>query len=71
MARSDHERVVELETRLAFLEQTVDDLSDIITEQQQRMALLEGALKHLNSKIDQAGGGGIKPLEDETPPPHY
>jgi len=71
MAKSDHERVEELETQLAFLEQTVNDLSDIITEQQQRMSLLEGALKHLNTRLDQVGGSGIRSQEDETPPPHY
>lgn len=64
------DRLIELETRQAFLEQTVDDLNEVITEQQQRVALLEGALKHLNTRLEQMGGG-VKPQEDETPPPHY
>ena len=67
---SDQDRLIELETRITFLEQTVDDLNDVVTEQQQRVAMLEGALKHLNTRLEQMGGG-MKPQEDETPPPHY
>ena len=70
MAISDQDRVIELETRITFLEQSVDELNEIVTRQQQQLALMERALKHLNSRIDQAGGN-IKPQDEESPPPHY
>ena len=54
---SDQDRLIELETRITFLEQTVDDLNDVVTEQQQRVAMLEGALKHLNTRLEQMGVG--------------
>lgn len=63
-------RVVELETRLAFQDDTVQALNDVITQQghdiarlQQQMAEL---IKRYEEMVGQYGSEG-----EEAPPPHY
>ncbi len=71
MATSDQEQVIELETRMAFLEQTVDDLNDVVTHQQAQITLMERAMKHMNTQLVQLAGPNIRAADEETPPPHY
>lgn len=71
MANTDQENITELQMRLAFLEQNLDELNDVITSQQAQISLLERAVKHLNSRIEQSSSANVRSAEDETPPPHY
>ncbi|GLO30899.1 MULTISPECIES: SlyX family protein [Pseudomonas] len=63
-------RVVELETRLAFQDDTIQALNDVVVEQgrvierlQLQMAEL---IKRYEEMVGQYGSEG-----DEAPPPHY
>ena len=64
-------RLVELETRLAFQDETLQTLNIELARQQQEIALLTqeiAALKaHLRSLAPDPGGGPAQ----EPPPPHY
>lgn len=65
-------RVVELETRLAFQDDTLQALNDVVAAQQRQIDLLEMKLAALAKRQQELGesigaGGG----EDEAPPPHY
>jgi len=71
MSQSDQDLIEDLQMRIAFLEQTVDDLNEVVVKQQKEMNLLGQAIKHLNSRLNQLGGPNIRSQEDETPPPHY
>lgn len=71
MSQSDQDQIQDLQMRIAFLEQNLDELNEIVTNQQNQIGLLEGAVKHLNTVMEQMNGPGIKNPEDETPPPHY
>ena len=57
--------------RIAFLEQTQDELNDIVTAQQAQITVIERALRHLSSRIEQINTPNISSGEDEAPPPHY
>ncbi|MGK0445119.1 MAG: SlyX protein [Bermanella sp.] len=71
MTQSDQDHIEDLQIRIAFLEQSVDEMNEIVTSQQSQINMLERAVKHLSSRLDQAGSSNIRSSEDETPPPHY
>ena len=62
------ERFVELETIVAEHERTIRDLNDIVAAQALTIDKLERDLEVLIRLADTAG---VKPLSEETPPPHY
>ncbi|MDG9930645.1 MULTISPECIES: SlyX family protein [Pseudomonas] len=64
------QRVIELESRQAFQDDTIAALNDVVVEQQQvieRLKLQVAALARRQEEIQ--GQFGI--AEDEAPPPHY
>jgi SlyX protein len=67
---SPDERIIELETRQAFQDDTIQALNDVVIEQgrvierlQLQMAEL---IKRYEEMVGQYGGEG-----EEAPPPHY
>lgn len=67
------ERIIELETRITFLEDTVDGLNNELSELSQQFQLAKSALQNMNAKIEQfqSGQSDINNSADEPPPPHY
>ena len=64
------QRVIELESRQAFQDDTIAALNDVVVEQQQvieRLKLQVAVLARRQEEIQ--GQFGI--AEDEAPPPHY
>ncbi|WP_374981858.1 SlyX family protein [Pseudomonas solani] len=65
------ERINELETRLAFQDDTIQALNDVLVMQQRVVERLQLQLavlaKRQEELIGQFGGGG----DDDVPPPHY
>lgn len=64
-------RIVELETRLAFQEHTLQSLNDVVTRQQQQIEALVRGIQALKDRLRAAAPSPVGPLEDEKPPPHY
>lgn len=64
-------RVVELETRLAFQDNTLQTLNDVVTRQQQQIEALVREIQTLKDRLRAAIPCPVGPLEDEKPPPHY
>ncbi|EJO94967.1 hypothetical protein A471_05055 [Ectopseudomonas mendocina DLHK] len=63
-------RVTELESRLAFQDDTIQALSDELVEQHKRIERLQLQLSALARRQEELQGQvGI--VEDEAPPPHY
>ena len=63
-------RVMELETRLAFQDDTIQALNDELVGQQRVIERLQLQLAALAKRQEEMQGGfGIS--EDEAPPPHY
>ena len=60
-------RLIEIEMALSNLERTVEELNSEIIRQNRIIERLERDNKALKECI----GGNVKPLSEETPPPHY
>ena len=65
-------RVDELESRLAWQDQTIDELNTAIAEQAMAITRLEDQLKLMSQRLKSVseGQGGATPAGHE-PPPHY
>ncbi len=64
------DRLIELETQMAFQDSVIQELNTVVTAQQQQLDklkrelhLLQEQLAHLNDKMVSSG--------NEPPPPHY
>lgn len=63
-------RMTELETRLAFQDDTIQALNDELVEQQRRIERLQSQLAALARRQEELQGQvGI--AESDVPPPHY
>lgn len=71
--QQQQQRITELETRMAFLEDTVDTLNAQAADLSQQFTLAKRAIQMLHEKLEQASSAdsGIKNPADEPPPPHY
>lgn len=64
------QRLIDLETKIAYQDKIIEDLSDVLYKQQQQITGLEKALELLKRQIDsfQSGDNEIRGHEK---PPHY
>ena len=62
------DRLTEIERHLADLEKQVDDLNSVVIQQSKQIARLEKDYRTLRDSMDASL---VKPLSEETPPPHY
>ena len=70
MTSNKDDDIIEIQSRLAFQEDIIDDLNKIVTEQQNQIEKLWTANRILRQQLEkmhfEMGGG-----EEEAPPPHY
>lgn len=62
------ERFQNIEMALTEQQRMLDDLSDVMLAHQREIDLLKKENKLLKSMLEQET---VKPLSEETPPPHY
>lgn len=60
-------RLIDLETKISFQDQTIEDLHSVIYKQQQQINLMEITLENLKGQITSSEND-IRPNEK---PPHY
>ena len=65
------QRIVELETRLAFQEQALADLSDALAASRIEAAENAEVLRRTLDAVKQSRGEFYADPSDEPPPPHY
>jgi SlyX protein len=65
------ERVVELETRLAFQEQSHQQLSDAMAALREESARAQRLLRMALEELRHQRGALMGDSADEPPPPHY
>jgi SlyX protein len=67
---TDPQRFIDLETRIAFQEHVLQELSDVVARQQTQIDQLTRALKDAQDRLR-----GLHPpvadRSEETPPPHF
>lgn len=63
-------RVTELEIKISYTEDTVEELNRIVFRQQQQIDILVGEIRSLREQLRTAAPGEPSNLRDEIPP-HY
>ncbi|MGM0480352.1 MAG: SlyX family protein [Pseudomonadota bacterium] len=67
-------RIDDLETKLAFQEDTIGSLNQLVTEQSAELTAMQEQLRWLGRKFNQLQQQTEDPNDDpaeEPPPPHY
>jgi SlyX protein len=64
------QRLTDLEIKISFTEDLLEDLNQIIVRQQQQIDMLLREVSHLQQQGPDSGAGGFRTLRDELPP-HY
>lgn len=67
---SDESRLDDLESRIAFQEDTIDKLSDIVARQEKELDQLKRMVLILSTQLRNFDSGDSIPKADEIPP-HY
>lgn len=65
------QRLTELETRVAFQDQTIQELNEVVTRQQREIDHLTRELEALRERLRGFTPSPVVPPDEETPPPHY
>lgn len=63
-------RITELESRLAFQDDTIQALNDVLVVQQRAVERLQLQLAALAKRQEELVGQ-LGPFEEDEPPPHY
>ena len=63
-------RITELEIKISYAEDMIDELNRVVFRQQQQIDLLVGEIKALREQVQNATPGERHSLRDELPP-HY
>jgi SlyX protein len=64
------QRITDLESRLAFQDDTIQALNDVLVAQQRELERLQLQVAALARRQEELGGE-LDAAEDEAPPPHY
>lgn len=64
------QRLIELETKIAYQDKTIEDLSDVIYKQDQQILALEKNLELLRMQV-QSFQSGDNEIRGHEKPPHY
>ncbi len=68
---SDAQRLADLESRVAFQEDTLDKLNDIVARQDIEIQRLTGLVRILSGQLKELDPGTADELPPDAPPPHY
>ena len=63
-------KIVELEVKIAFLEESITELSDVVYSQQQQIDLLKSDQHRMRTHM-QSLNRDDEQVIDHRPPPHY
>lgn len=64
-------KIIELQSKLAFQDETINDLNEVITDQQNQLDQLREDVRLLNLRIASVAEASNVADEKEPPPPHY
>lgn len=68
MVQDLEERLIAIESALAVQEKYIDDLNQVVIEQGKKIDFLIKQNQYLLQTMNEYV---VKPLSEETPPPHY
>ncbi len=64
-------RLIEIETKLAYTEDLVQKLNEVVTDQQARLMQLESLCESLVERLKALGDDSPMDQTPHQPPPHY
>lgn len=64
-------RLEDIETRIAYQDAAIEELTHTVLAQQQEIAGLQAQLEYLKSLLKDLTPSAVAPMSEETPPPHY
>ncbi|WP_296254316.1 MULTISPECIES: SlyX family protein [unclassified Pseudomonas] len=64
------DRVMDLESRLAFQDDTIQALNDVLVAQQRSLERMQLQMAALLKRQEEMGGQ-FDAFEEQAPPPHY
>jgi len=64
-------KLADIETRIAFQDQELQTLNEVIIDQQKQIDRLHEKISLLEDKIRDLKTSSLTPEVEETPPPHY
>lgn len=64
-------RFIEIETRIAYQEETLRELSDVLARQQQEIDRLRRLCETLQSRLEASADSARPASQAHEPPPHY
>lgn len=67
----DQSKIEDLETRLMYQEETIEQLNAIVTRQNLEIASMQSKITKLQDQADQLMPLLMSKPADEPPPPHY
>lgn len=68
---SVEERLISLESTVAFQEDLLTKLNELVSKQQLELHRLEGQLEELRTQLREIQPSVVRDAADESPPPHY
>ncbi|AMF95492.1 SlyX family protein [Vibrio fluvialis] len=71
MLTSLRQRIDDLECKVAFQEQTIDDLNEALSHQQLLITKMQDQMKFVVGKVKNMDTSNLADPSQETPPPHY
>ena len=66
-----NEEIIELQTRLAFQEESIIELSDVVARQQKLLDRMQRDLEQLQRQVRALTPQELMDKAEEPPPPHY
>lgn len=67
----DEDRLMDLETRIAFQEETLRVLDEVVTRQQKQIEMLEHTCRQLAERVARVGQDIHRGTAADEVPPHY
>ncbi len=65
------EQLIDLQTQVAFQDDTIQALNDALSHQQLELERLMQMVKIINGQVKQLAPEASESSADEPPPPHY
>ena len=64
-------KIIDLQSKLAFQDETINELNEVITDQQNQLDQLREEIRLLGLRIASVAQSSTGTEEKEPPPPHY
>ena len=64
-------KIIDLQSKLAFQDESINELNEVITDQQNQLDQLREEIRLMNLRIVSVAEASNVTEEKEPPPPHY